>query len=85
MPDGTTASGSASGPEEAVKYFSALAEELAAIEGSVTRDVNKLKKFGLLRLRERGQSRDTVVQIVEPWRRSSRCEFPYSVPWYALD
>lgn len=46
--------------------ISALAEELGRNRGSVTRDVNKLKGFGLLRLREQVNPGHGVVQIVEP-------------------
>ena len=46
--------------------ISALAEELGRNRGSVTRDVNKLKKLGLLRLREEINPGHGVVQIVEP-------------------
>src|SRR5271169_6838776 len=46
--------------------ISALAEELGRNRGSVTRDVNKLKQFGLLRLREEINPGHGVVQIVEP-------------------
>jgi predicted transcriptional regulator len=46
--------------------ISALAEELGRNRGSVTRDVNKLKKFGLVRLREEVNPGHGVVQIVEP-------------------
>jgi predicted transcriptional regulator len=46
--------------------ISALAEELGRNRGSVTRDVNKLKQFGLLRLREQVNPGHGVVQIVEP-------------------
>jgi predicted transcriptional regulator len=46
--------------------ISALAEELGRNRGSVTRDVNKLKKLGLLRLREAVNPGHGVVQIVEP-------------------
>jgi predicted transcriptional regulator len=46
--------------------ISALAEELGRNRGSVTRDVNKLRKFGLLRLREEVNPGHGVVQIVEP-------------------
>ena len=46
--------------------ISALAEELGRNRGSVTRDVNKLKEFGLLRLREQVNPGHGVVQIVEP-------------------
>ena len=46
--------------------ISALAEELGRNRGSVTRDVNKLKQFGLIRLREQTNPGHGVVQIVEP-------------------
>lgn len=46
--------------------ISGLAEELGRNRGSVTRDVNKLKGFGLLRLREQVNPGHGVVQIVEP-------------------
>jgi predicted transcriptional regulator len=46
--------------------ISALAEELGRNRGSVTRDVNKLKSFGLIRLREQVNPGHGVVQIVEP-------------------
>lgn len=46
--------------------ISALAEELGRNRGSVTRDVNKLKGLGLLRLREQANPGHGVVQIVEP-------------------
>jgi predicted transcriptional regulator len=46
--------------------ISALAEELGRNRGSVTRDVNKLKQFGLLRLREQINPGHGIVQIVEP-------------------
>jgi predicted transcriptional regulator len=46
--------------------ISALAEELGRNRGSVTRDVNKLKAFGLIRLREQVNPGHGVVQIVEP-------------------
>jgi predicted transcriptional regulator len=46
--------------------ISALAEELGRNRGSVTRDVNKLKQFGLVRLREEINPGHGVVQIVEP-------------------
>ncbi len=46
--------------------ISGLAEELGRNRGSVTRDVNKLKEFGLLRLREQVNPGHGVVQIVEP-------------------
>ncbi len=49
--------------------ISALAEELGRNRGSVTRDVNKLKKYGLLRLREEVNPGHGVVQIVEPAAR----------------
>ncbi len=46
--------------------ISGLAEELGRNRGSVTRDVNKLKGFGLLRLHEQVNPGHGVVQIVEP-------------------
>lgn len=46
--------------------ISGLAQELGRNRGSVTRDVNKLKGFGLLRLREEVNPGHGVVQIVEP-------------------
>jgi DNA-binding transcriptional MocR family regulator len=46
--------------------ISSLAEELGRIRGTVTRDVNKLRKFGLLRLREQVNPGHGIVQIVEP-------------------
>ena len=46
--------------------ISALAEELGRNRGSVTRDVNKLKSFDLLRLCEQVNPGHGVVQIVEP-------------------
>ena len=46
--------------------ISALAEELGRNRGSVTRDVNKLKQFGLIRLREEVNPGHGIVQIVEP-------------------
>src|ERR1700728_453101 len=46
--------------------ISAVAEELGRNRGSRTRDVNKLKRFGLLRLREEANPGHGVVQIVEP-------------------
>ena len=46
--------------------ISALAAELGRNRGSVTRDVNKLKQFGLLRLREEINPGHGMVQIVEP-------------------
>ena len=46
--------------------ISALAKELGRNRGSVTRDVNKLKRFGLIRLREQVNPGHGVVQIVEP-------------------
>ena len=46
--------------------ISALAEELGRNRGSVTRDVNKLKQHGLIRLREEVNPGHGVVQIVEP-------------------
>ncbi len=49
--------------------ISGLAEELGRNRGSVTRDVNKLKSLGLLRLREQCNPGHGVVQIVEPIAR----------------
>src|ERR1700691_5516242 len=49
--------------------ISALAEVLGRNRGSVIRDVNKLKKFGLLRLREEENPGPGVVQILEPAAR----------------
>ncbi len=49
--------------------ISALAEELGRNRGAVTRDVNKLKKLGLIRLREQVNPGHGVVQIVEPIAR----------------
>src|SRR6204780_5959104 len=46
--------------------ISALAEELSRNRGSVTRDVNRLKQLGLIRLREEVNPGHGVVQIVEP-------------------
>lgn len=46
--------------------ITALAAELGRNHGSVTRDVNKLKKYGLVRLREEVNPGHGVVQIVEP-------------------
>jgi len=46
--------------------ISALAVELGRNRGSVTRDVNKLKQFGLIRLREEVNRGHGIVQIVEP-------------------
>lgn len=46
--------------------ISALAEELGRNRGSVTRDVNKLRKIGLIRLREQVNPGHGVLQIVEP-------------------
>ena len=46
--------------------ISALAEELGRNRGSVTRDVNKLRDFGLIRLREQVNPGHGKVQIVEP-------------------
>jgi predicted transcriptional regulator len=46
--------------------ISALADELGRNRGAVTRDVNKLKKLGLIRLREQVNPGHGVVQIVEP-------------------
>ena len=49
--------------------ISALAVELGRNRGSVTRDVNKLKGFGLVRLREQSNPGHGIVQIVEPVAR----------------
>ena len=49
--------------------ISALAEELGRNRGSVTRDVNKLKGWGIIRLREEANPGHGVVQIVEPVAR----------------
>lgn len=46
--------------------ISELAQELGRNRGSVTRDVNKLKQHGLIRLREEVNPGHGVVQIVEP-------------------
>lgn len=46
--------------------ISALAKALGRNRGAVTRDVNKLKKLGLIRLREQVNPGHGVVQIVEP-------------------
>ena len=46
--------------------ISPLAKELGRNRGSATRDVNKLKELGLLRLREEVNPGHGVVQIVEP-------------------
>ena len=46
--------------------ISALAEELGRNRGSVTRDVNKLRAFGLIKLREQVNPGHGIVQIVEP-------------------
>lgn len=46
--------------------ISALAEELGRNRGSVTRDVNKLKSYGLIRLHQQVNPGHGVVQIVEP-------------------
>ena len=46
--------------------ISALAVELGRNRGSVTRDVNTLKRFGLIRLREQVNPGHGKVQIVEP-------------------
>jgi predicted transcriptional regulator len=46
--------------------ISALAEELGRNRGSVTRDVNKLKRLGLVRLRRQINPGHGLVQIVEP-------------------
>jgi predicted transcriptional regulator len=52
--------------------ITALAEELGRNRGSVTRDVNKLKSYGMLRLREKINPGHGKVQIVEPV--AERCE-----------
>ena len=49
--------------------ITALAEELGRNRSAVTRDVNKLKKLGLIRLREQVNPGHGVVQIVEPIAR----------------
>lgn len=46
--------------------ISALALELGRNRGSVTRDIKKLRDFGLIRLREEVNPGHGVVQIVEP-------------------
>jgi predicted transcriptional regulator len=46
--------------------ISALAEELGRNRGSVTRDVNKLRSVGLIRLREEVNPGHGVLRIVEP-------------------
>ncbi len=46
--------------------ISALAEELGRNRGSVTRDVNKLKAFGLIRLREKVNPGHGKIVMVEP-------------------
>lgn len=46
--------------------ITALAEKLGRNRGSVTRDVNKLSLFGLLRLREEINPGHGTVRIVEP-------------------
>jgi predicted transcriptional regulator len=46
--------------------ISQLAVELGRNRGSVTRDINKLKKVGLLRLRAQINPGHGVVRIVEP-------------------
>ena len=46
--------------------ISALANELGRNRGAVTRDVNKLKKLGLIRLREKVNPGHGIVQLVEP-------------------
>ncbi len=48
---------------------SGLAEDLGRNPGSVTRDVNKLRQLGLLRLREQVNPGHGLVQIVEPVAR----------------
>lgn len=46
--------------------ISALARELRRNRGAVTRDVNQLKRLGLVRLREQKNPGHGMVQIVEP-------------------
>ena len=46
--------------------IAALAVELGRNRGSVTRDVNRLKQLGLIRLREEVNPGHGVVKIVEP-------------------
>ena len=46
--------------------ISALAEELGRNRGSVTRDVNKLRGLGLIRLRQQVNPGHGIIQIVEP-------------------
>jgi predicted transcriptional regulator len=46
--------------------ISALAAELGRNRESVTRDVNRLRQLGLIRLREEVNPGHGVVQIVEP-------------------
>ena len=46
--------------------ISARAVELGRNRGAVTRDVNKLKQFGLIRLREEINPGHGIVQVVEP-------------------
>jgi predicted transcriptional regulator len=46
--------------------ISALAAELGRNRGAVTRDVNELRKLGLVRLREQKNPGHGVMQIVEP-------------------
>jgi predicted transcriptional regulator len=46
--------------------ISALARELGRNRGAVTRDVNQLKKLGLVRLREQKNPGHGLVQIVVP-------------------
>jgi predicted transcriptional regulator len=49
--------------------ISSLAEELGRNRGAVTRDVNKLAEFGLVRLRQQNNPGHGIVQIVEPVAR----------------
>lgn len=46
--------------------ISGLAQELGRNRGAVTRDVNQLRKLGLVRLREQTNPGHGIVQIVEP-------------------
>ncbi len=52
--------------------ISALAEELGRNRGAVTRDVNKLRKLGLIRLREQVNPGHGIVQIVAPIAQKNR-------------
>jgi predicted transcriptional regulator len=55
--------------------ISALAEELGRNRGSVTRDVNKLRKIGLVRLRAEVNPGHGVLQIVEPVAKKIEMHF----------